>query len=246
MVWQVLLQFLFRTAFGLAAGMLVTSSRTVTSGFFRVHLWVLLGMNTLAALAAGRAEWLENKNTIVAMTIAACVGSYVGAVAWIYDRARVGRCLIAVVLALNLAAGIAASDTSWTTLMDFVSSGLLVGFVLTAMLLGHWYLNTPSMQLQPLKVLIVLAVAMVLVRGTVELLKTGTGVPAGGPSPGWWIVVALRWLSGIAGVLLLCGLTWQTLRIPNTQSATGILYVAVILVFLGELSAYLLSSPGMT
>ena len=36
-------------------------------------------------------------------------------------------------------------------------------------------------------------------------------------------------------------MTWQTLKIPNTQSATGILYVAVILTFLGELVSHLLS-----
>ena len=29
----------------------VTPSRQVTSGFFRVHLWVLMGVQTLAALA---------------------------------------------------------------------------------------------------------------------------------------------------------------------------------------------------
>jgi hypothetical protein len=32
-----------------------------------------------------------------------------------------------------------------------------------------------------------------------------------------------------------------TLKVPNTQSATGILYAAVTLVFLGELTAQLLS-----
>ena len=37
-------------------------------------------------------------------------------------------------------------------------------------------------------------------------------------------------------------MTWKTLKIPNTQSATGILYVAVIAVFLGELTSQLLSA----
>ena len=50
------------------------------------------------------------------------------------------------------------------------------------------------------------------------------------PTP--WLY--LRWLSGIAGTLLLAAMTWQTLRIPNTQSATGLLYVMVVLVFIGE------------
>jgi len=39
----------------------------------------------------------------------------------------------------------------------------------------------------------------------------------------------------------LAWMAWQTLKIPNTQSATGILYVAVITVFIGELTSLLLS-----
>jgi hypothetical protein len=37
-------------------------------------------------------------------------------------------------------------------------------------------------------------------------------------------------------------MTWSTLKIPNTQAATGMLYVAVITTFLGELVGQLLSS----
>ena len=50
-VWQLLIQFVFRLTFGIALAMGVTPSRYVTSGFYRVHLWVLMGLNTLAALA---------------------------------------------------------------------------------------------------------------------------------------------------------------------------------------------------
>ena len=39
-------------------------------------------------------------------------------------------------------------------------------------------------------------------------------------------------------------MTWYTLKVPNTQSATGILYVAVITTFLGELSGQLLSATS--
>ena len=46
----------------------------------------------------------------------------------------------------------------------------------------------------------------------------------------------LQWLAGILGTSLVAVMTWQTLKIPNTQSATGILYVGVIFVFLGEMA----------
>jgi len=39
-------------------------------------------------------------------------------------------------------------------------------------------------------------------------------------------------------------MAWQTLKIPNTQSATGILYVGVMTTFLGELTAQLLSQDA--
>ena len=37
-------------------------------------------------------------------------------------------------------------------------------------------------------------------------------------------------------------MTWKTLAIPNTQSATGILYVGIIAAFLGELTSQLRSA----
>ncbi|MFO0883145.1 MAG: hypothetical protein U0894_02990 [Pirellulales bacterium] len=39
-------------------------------------------------------------------------------------------------------------------------------------------------------------------------------------------------------------MTWLTLKIPNTQSATGILYAGVILAFIGELTGQLMSLGG--
>jgi hypothetical protein len=48
-------------------------------------------------------------------------------------------------------------------------------------------------------------------------------------------------LAGLVGAAVLTWLTWLTLRIPNTQSATGILYAGVILVFIGELTSRLMS-----
>ena len=44
------------------------------------------------------------------------------------------------------------------------------------------------------------------------------------------------------GVLVLGWMAWEAARIRSTQSATGILYVAVVFCFLGELSDQLLKS----
>ena len=57
--------------------------------------------------------------------------------------------------------------------------------------------------------------------------------------------IVLRWLIGILTPLVLAWMVAKTLAIPNTQSATGILYVAVIAIFTGELMSLLLSAGAV-
>jgi hypothetical protein len=95
------------------------------------------------------------------------------------------------------------------------------------------------MKLQPLRLLVILCGLALLARAGLcayglfsgELPSTTIG----------WSFIAFRWLAGLAGPAVLAWLTWETLKIPNTQSATGILYAAVMLTFLGELTSQLLS-----
>jgi hypothetical protein len=116
---------------------------------------------------------------------------------------------------------------------------------MAAMLLGHWYLNAPGMELAPLRQLL-MAAAMAV---GAQALLSGIGLASDYSTKSevsiqWLLFVALRWSFGIFGVLGLVWMAWQTLKIPNTQSATGILYVAVIGVFVGELTAALLSAQS--
>ncbi len=265
MFTQILVEFLFRLTFGVAAAMGLTDSRQVTSGFFRVHLWVLLGVQTLAALAiyslrpassASDAIWLVWKGQIAASVLAA-ITSYVGATIWMYEAKRGGKIAVWLVAALALI-GCAVPLVHLLQnkmpriplqLADRISSGTSLGLVTTAMLLGHWYLNTPTMQLAPLRRLLWLLGASVLLRMAICGSGLALELTFGGrlQEPGltsWLLFVTLRWLAGLVGVLGLTWLTWQTLKIPNTQSATGILYAAVILAFIGELASQLLSAEA--
>jgi hypothetical protein len=262
---QTLVEFLFRLTLGVAAAMGLTDSRQVTSGFFRVHLWVLLGLQTLAALAvysmrpansANDATWFIWKGQLAA-AVAAAIASYVGATIWMYDARGAGKAVTWVVACLGLiGCGLPALHLEHRRpqaipleIADAISGGALLGFVFTAMLLGHWYLNTPTMQLAPLRRLIRLLAAAVIVRMLVcgsglalELAYGGNAHATGMTS--WLLFVSLRWLAGLFGVLGLAWLTWQTLKVPNTQSATGILYAAVILAFIGELASQFLSAEA--
>jgi len=55
---------------------------------------------------------------------------------------------------------------------------------------------------------------------------------------------SLRWLAGLVGLPILLVMARKTLDIPNTQSATGILYVACLAAILGELTAQLLRASA--
>ncbi|MGI8979025.1 MAG: hypothetical protein ACR2FY_07350 [Pirellulaceae bacterium] len=239
--------------------MAVTPSRLVTSGFFRIHLWVLLGICTFAVPAIYTARDLSSGDASVlwwwqlGMAIGAAVVSYIGAVIWMYEAARPGKGAIGLIAALALGGALlplAATTEGITFLgtLDRIAGGMVLGSVTTAMLLGHWYLNTPSMKLAPLQRLVILMavaiVARMLVAGLCAGLEANRLSLTGNLTMSWLVFLSLRWLAGFMGTLVLGWMTWQTLRIPNTQSATGILYAAMLLAFVGELTAQLMSVRG--
>jgi len=243
----ILTQFLFRLTFGLALSMALTSPRKVTSGYFRNHLYVLLGLNVLAALVA----IADREHFQLWPPLAGAALSYAGAVAWLYEKRRAGIVILVLVAIVGLLGAwfaqppydsSAATTTAATVLrwLDAPTSGLLLGSTIAAMFLGHWYLNTPTMEIAPLERLIQLMAVAVIGRAVVCAAGLALAINVGStPHPAF---VVLRWLSGLMGALALAVMAWKTLKIPNTQSATGILYVGVIAVFLGELTSQLLSA----
>jgi len=237
---SILVQFLLRLSFGLALGMAVTSPRHVASGYFRNHLYVTLGLATLAALAsytaAPAAFWYA---------VGAAVASYVGSVCWLYEAPRAGRMLLWLVAGAAFLAAWAGAEPGWLSAAAIVTSGLVLGLTMAAMLLGHWFLNSPGMELAPLRRLL----TFIAVAVAIQAIVCASGVAghvgqATENSLAWWLFLALRWLFGLVGVAGLVWMAWQTLKIPNTQSATGILYVAVIGAFVGELTGLLLSAES--
>ncbi|MBI3464386.1 MAG: hypothetical protein HY000_15220 [Planctomycetes bacterium] len=259
---SVLTQFIFRLGFGLALAMACTSPRLVVSGFFRVHLWVLLGLNVLAVMVA----WTSPERFSLWPPMIAATLSYLGSVAWLYEKPRSGRVLLWLVAGVCLVgawsaaewptgeSGVGRSSSSPAVVragaqllhwLDPLTGGLVLGGTFAAMLLGHWYLNEPSMELSPIKRLVLLMGVAILLRSVVcGLGLAGEWLSFGVPETSHVLFVALRWLSGLVGTMVVAVMAWETLKIPNTQSATGILYVGVITTFLGELTAQLLSAEA--
>ena len=157
-------------------------------------------------------------------------------------------------LAVLLAQALSLSGpTAWgaLTAASFVTSGALLGGACTSMILGHWYLVLPSMDVALLQAVvrfhIVSVIARTVVIGVVVAASLGAWGAYAGPDFARYVLSIdgvffwQRVLFGLAGPLVLAYLTWETAKIRSTQSATGILYVDVFAVVVGEvLAKYLL------
>jgi protein NrfD len=137
------------------------------------------------------------------------------------------------------------------TAASFLSSAALLGGASTAMILGHWYLIIPSMQVSHLQSIVKMHIASLVIRVAVVAAAVTVAIatwrPGSGPSFRHYILSAAgiffwqRVLFGLGGPVLLSYLTWETAKIRSTQSATGILYVDFFAVMVGEvLAKYLL------
>jgi hypothetical protein len=174
---------------------------------------------------------------------------------WSLEGAPGGRLLI-VLTPLALAGGLAWLETGgvagWplaSALLGDLTSAALLGSALTAMLMGHSYLIAPTLSLRPLlRLLLALALAL------------AARAAADGAALWFWTArhsfaklgndvllwLPLRWGVGLVAPLVLVWMAWQSARIRSTQSATGILYVAVLFCFVGELTGLLLRETGVT
>ncbi|HEX6962812.1 MAG TPA: hypothetical protein VF175_13155, partial [Lacipirellula sp.] len=179
-----LTQFLLRVSFGLALAMATVSPKQVSSGYFRNHLYVILGLSALATLLS-RAVAAD----AFAWALAAAVLSYVASVAWLYEKQKAGIILLVLVGATALISAFimvetpaalpraleSASTAAATTLRYAQTSvsGLVLGFTMAAMLLGHWYLNAPGMELAPLRRLLVAMALVVAVHAVICSIGLG-------------------------------------------------------------------------
>jgi protein NrfD len=159
--------------------------------------------------------------------------------------------LVAVVLQ---AVGISADRSlpvQALTVASFLTSAAMLGGACTAMILGHWYLVIPSLQVSHLQSIVRVHIASMAARVVVVgvavwcALSTAMFRPEAdlGPSFRHYIMSTdgiffwQRVLFGLAGPAVLSYLTWETAKIRSTQSATGILYVDFFTVVVGEVLA---------
>lgn len=129
---------------------------------------------------------------------------------------------------------------------QLVIAALALGAVNAAMLLGHWYLVTPKLSPAPLRRMMWLMVAALVVQGlafALALLLVGTDPLEG--DIGW-----LTWLRLAVGIVLPIGVAVLALlasRAASLQASTGLLYIGLALVMAGSIAgtslAYLTGVP---
>ena len=130
-----------------------------------------------------------------------------------------------------------------------IATALFLGSVIFAMALGHWYLVLPTLSIDPLrkltKLMILSTVAKTTILGLVLYLGASSTVAEIAETvEGFGRLQGLlfwaRSLFGLIGPIVICYMTWETVKLNATQSATGLLYVGTIFVLVGEtLSGFL-------
>lgn len=262
-------QFALRLLCGMSLMWCIMPRSRVTSGFFRIQMLVALGLCVLAAMAAtgvpmstslGKPILAPDNLRLVCGGLAVC--AFIGSVCWALERRRAGACFGFVIAAgataalwlampANSAAVLSLLGTGSpesahlcpgilaVRLLSEVSSASMLGGATTAMLLGHWYLTAPTMSIAPLSRLNLFFGTAAVVRLILSCIGLWVGWQLASESSLWlWLV--LRWAAGIAGPLVMSVMVWRILKYKNTQSATGVLFVGVILTFIGESTALLI------
>ncbi len=234
--------FCLRLAFGVLAPLLFLPSRLLHPRFFRTQFLIALGLAVVAAMSS-----IGDGATRISVIIAVCVLTLAGSIVWNLEPAPRGKLILDLSL-IALLAGVCrmpfpnADASSLLAALDGITSGLLMGAALTAMLIGHSYLISPGLTMMPLNRMLAwlfgTLAARIALTGVALFLWSHSDTGRTLTDASYWLPV--RWLVGFLAPAVFAFMAWLTARIRSTQSATGILYVVVICVFLGELIGMLL------
>ncbi len=128
--------------------------------------------------------------------------------------------------------------------LSFFLSALLLGSVTVGMLIGHWYLIDTGQSIEPfvrifkffLVSLIIQTVFLVTlplclywlgsIKSVLNLKRLWEEHP---------LLLSGRFIVAQICPLILSGMIWKTLKIPQTMAATGLFYIALLGVFVGEI-----------
>jgi len=241
--------FLLEAGTGTALLLLFFPPRTLGKGFFSLHGAMAFLFLLIPALI--RPPGLPRTGTWVA---AALLLVYTAAAQ--AGKARAARPvlaaggLVAAWSLLRVALLAPRPEGDWWTAAGALLGGFFLGAVLLTMNLGHWYLISRALPFRLLArgaaLFAALAVARAgLLAAAVAVAPSREGLAALLSLERDALFFLFRVLWGIVGPLALSYFIWKTADMKSNQAATGLLYVALVFVLIGELlSSYLTVATG--
>lgn len=225
--------FLIDTAAGLYLFLPLVGRRNAGVKFYRMIL-IIGGVLALCAsfshAMAGRRDLALADGAAVALTLLVyLVLRYPKRFIFRASAVLLGAAyIVASVLAYH--AAVRPPHFAWS-IAGALASVALLGSVNLAMLLGHWYLVVRGMSIDPLKRLTIATLVAAIAK---VLLVVIVLIVAWPPPIAKDIFFWMRAGWGLLGPLALYPMVWGTVRIRSTMAATGILYVDVVAVVIGE------------
>ncbi|MGA8015044.1 MAG: hypothetical protein WCB85_03915 [Candidatus Dormiibacterota bacterium] len=201
----------------------------------------LLGSNLSSAAMAAADRWAIAFTGLLLLHALFCaIGT--DPARWVIGAVELVVGVLAVVaVASALGPGLGGTGSA---LAAFLPAALLAGSVVSGMLLGHWYLISPSLSFRPLRQAAYLIFAAVAVQAVVivaALLGAAAQARAAlvGPDYGlpFWALVVGAGIAATAGVNVL---TLHFARIRANQPATAMLYALIVTVVMGVIPAHLI------
>jgi protein NrfD len=254
---SILFLFLTHLAAGITWTLLLVSKQAGVK-FFRFNAGValalvLVGMAFRPAEAAGWAGVGRLASPLLGLAAAALALYWISVGRMLLRRVRpallpIAACASATALAaqaMGVSSG-ASLPLVVLTLVSFFASAALLGGACTSMILGHWYLVLPSMDVFHLQSMVRFHIVSVILRVVVVAGAVFLAIASWQPGEVSFeryifsvggVFFWQRVLFGLVGPAVLAYLTWETAKIRSTQSATGILYVDFFAVIVGEVLA---------
>jgi len=238
-----LLGFFVRLAGGLSFGLVMLGWRGIPPNFRRVCWLVILGVLAVSLLIAINDGGIEAFDVVLGVELAV---AFAASVLWGLGAETKGMTaeILGAVLGATLLAWLPQSESQGLEGLGLVarfSSSVYLGVTTLSMLLGHHYLTAPMMSLAPLKRLLRIAAAALILRAGLAVVGASTIIlePRSGGSDAtfWAMILLMRWGLGLIVPAVGIGMAWGSVKAGSTQSATGILYVMVAFTIVGELSA---------
>ena len=255
------LLFLQQLSLGGLFALAVTPFHELERGFYKSTAGVFLTtalLGLVGKLGLYRYAWTSRDNLLLnlefslyllfVLSLTVYLLSLWGERIWFRARAFSSALLLGL-LGLFLAAFSFQKAPLWSveTLfypLSFFLSSLLLGATTVGMLIGHWYLIDAGQSIEPFLrtfrffVALLILQTVFLIVSPVVFYFLGSADTLAGLQRLWtdhFFLLSARFLLSQVGPLVIAWMIWQTLKVPNTMAATGLFYIALLGVVVGEM-----------